>query len=93
MLHSKISRTTKMYFSFLRIRKYVVAVKVIKSPFGLDKCHLQHPAAIDKGQLISEKNFGVFKFSQKANQIFDRFLPELHGEEIRLKFGWLFGRI
>ena len=54
MLHSKISRTTKMYFSFLRIRKYVVALKVIKSPFGLDKCHLQHPAAIDKGQLISE---------------------------------------
>ena len=41
---------------------------------SLDKGICGH---ISKGQLISEWIFGVFKvqISQKANQIFDRFLP------------------
>ena len=28
-----------------------------------------------KGQLISERNFGVFKSSKKQNQIFEGYLP------------------
>ena len=47
----------------------------------------------DKGQLISERNFGVFKSPKKANEILDRFLPYEARAEICQKFDLFFGRL